>query len=253
MSDIPTDFPMENVSDEADVPEPEVPVFPGDTVPETESTPTLDKEGKPKRAKRTRKREDASEILGMAWGGAGKGLEKADLKGIKWGSYPTGRTMQVQSLVAGNYLDSVVRDTWLDRLLIQPLVRASNTAEGLGALVALPAMIYAIDKKPTLVPAVEPFLRAAFYQTLEDIEPAIKKAEAAQEKRIKALQRTSAMFGDEGTDPFEGFMNYIMAPPGGAPVADEPIPEPVPTDEPNVTVIRPKRTTRPRHPTGGVS
>jgi len=236
---------MEDVSGEVDLGGEDVPVFPGDT-PETPEEAPKKKRRFAKSEKASKKRENASELLGMLWGGAGKLLERADHKGKPYGSYPTGRVMQFQSLVAGNYLDTVVQNTWIDRLLIQPLARANSTAEGIGALVALPAMIYAVDKKPAMAEVTEPWLRAAFMQTITDMAPVVKKMEAEQEKRIQAMQDAGMLMGGEGQDPFEAFMLSLFQPPNGAPVNEQPpVPQPEPAQQP--------RTPRPRRPKSGIS
>jgi len=231
------DIPMEDVSGEADIVTDEVPFFPGDDPIEPSEIPS---EQKPKRAKKSHNRQDASEVLALAWGGLGKGMEKADQKGMKFGSYPTGRAMQIQSVVAGNHLDALVKGTWLDRLLVQPLARMLDTAEGSGALFALPVLIYAIDKKPALAAPAEPYLRAVFYQTIEDMEPVIKRQQAAQEKQIRAARSAGEMFGTEGADPFQAFMDYLFSPPGQEPVVNESF-DPEPAEQP-ARKARPRRT-----------
>jgi hypothetical protein len=169
--------------------------------------------------KQHKARIDATQILSTVWGGIGQLLEKSGT------SFPVGRTLQFQAPVAGSKLDELVRYSWVDNLLVQPLARSANKAEGLGALIAFPVLIGIIEKNPAIGPGLEPFLRQAVMSTLADMGPVLKKKKQDEKKllaSIKDLEEEFPELAQEGADPFAIIMNAIFAPPPGAP---EPVPE----------------------------
>jgi hypothetical protein len=142
---------------------------------------------------------------------------------------PLGRYLQWQAPAAGEMLDQALAGTIVDRKIFQPAVRVRGRLDLVGAVVGPPAIILAIERNPQNAQMLIPLLKASIRSSLPTMLPAMKKAQAREEKVTASLKE---MFPDipEGVDPVDLvieqlFAGYIFSQP-------EPTMEYTPEEEP---------------------
>lgn len=125
---------------------------------------------------------------------------------------PVGRTLTLEAPLAGNAIDKVIADTWIDRLL-QPLFAKSDNLEELGAIIALPIMVGILERKPEMSPIILPPLEEVLTTVLEELDPIIRKRKT---KRRRVVKSTMAEVADtfeipKGMDPIQAILGgYIF-------------------------------------------
>lgn len=154
---------------------------------------------------RAAKRATTAPIMGLAWGGLGRLLERTGT------DIPVGRTMQFQSPAAGDILDRLIAQTWVDRVL-QPFAEKVDDVEALGALFALPVLVATIERSPTAAVALEPFLRQAVEANILTMAPVAKKKKADAKKLRDLVADLDPELADQ-PDPIETILQAIFAPP----------------------------------------
>jgi hypothetical protein len=152
------------------------------------------------RAPRAR-RADTSDLLGMLWAGAGWLLVRSEA------DIPVGRCLIFQQQVAGDILQNVTRNTFIDKAL-QPLAARVDEIEALGSLIGIPLMVGLIERSPELQGPLEPMLRLALQAHLTAMLPVIKKQQAEEAKFAKVASE----LGLEGDDPIGAMLNSMFAP-----------------------------------------
>lgn len=169
----------------------------------------------PKVSRRTGKRQSADELLTMGWAGAGSVL-------IRTGrDVPVGRVMQFQAAVAGPAIDKLVAGRLVDRIILQRLVRSYGDLEGVAAVLALPFIVGAWERKPEMAPVFEPMARAAIEANLVAMVPVMRKQKAQEAKLRKALDELKMEIPadpdtGEQVDPVTAILASIFAPPPDA-------------------------------------
>lgn len=163
------------------------------------------------------RRKSAASLITGLWGGAGTLMANSGY------NVPVGRTLKFQAPLAGTRLDDMLAHTWLDRFL-QPLIGNVELMEGIGAIVAMPLLVGAINKNNALIQA--PFVGDIFEQivmaSLEEMVPIEKAKKNRRKKSVKAMAELTEVFEfSEDVDPVEQIFNMIFngtqAPPVDAP------------------------------------
>lgn len=171
----------------------------GNTDPQIQSAPTVPEETQPNvKAKNVGPRHSTESFFTLAYGTAGAWLvhSGADI--------PVGRVLGFQAPIAGSRIDQIVAGTWIDKLL-QPIVRYQETAEGLGALILLPLMIGAYERKPEVgaFPIFEKILRGAVESSLLEMAPLLKKQAADTKNAARTVADIQGLGADLGLSPEE--------------------------------------------------
>ena len=138
----------------------------------------------------------------MLWSGLGFLLVRTEA------DVPVGRVLMFQRDVAGEILQKVTLDTFVDKA-IQPFAGRLDELEALGALVGIPVMVGLIERQPEMQAALEPMLRAALQAHFMAMLPVIEKAK----KKEAAFAKVAAELGMEGEDPIGKLLDEMFAPP----------------------------------------
>lgn len=134
-------------------------------------------------------RESGEDLIAFAFMGIGgvlvnKGIDK-----------PVGRCVLLEAPLLGKKIDEVIAGTFIDKLL-QPLFRAGDGAQELGAMLALPVMAGIMERKPEMAPMLaEPFA-AVLRESLTNMAPLMRKKKNATRRAVRAL-------GDEFNESFD--------------------------------------------------
>lgn len=137
------------------------------------------------------RRESTAVLLTGVWSGLGAAFVKTGLDA------PVGRCLQFQAPLAGEVIESITKDTILDRAL-QPIARNMDQAEVAGALFALPALIFLYSRVPAEArPMLESLMEDACRAQIAGMVPVIKKKRA----RDAELARVVADLVAEGMLP----------------------------------------------------
>lgn len=187
------------------------------------------REKPPKPVSRGR-RQSGAETLSDAWSGVGS------LAVRNPSHVPLGRYMQFQAPVAGEMLDEAIAGTVVDKVALQPIVRARGKFDLIGAVFGPPALILAIERNPERVELLVPMLRSSIRNALPLMVPAIKRVQA---KEAKTIQAAEDLFDDDpgyrqwvtdqttqgvkSPDPADYILSMIFT--GWAP-PDVPVPDP---------------------------
>jgi len=153
---------------------------------------------------RVGRRASAADTLADVWSGMGS-------LAIRTGQHaPLGRCLQFQAPVAGEMLDEAVKGSFVDKLLLQPVVKARGRFDLLGAVMGPPLIVLAIERNPQQIDVLMPMLRSSVRASLPLMVPAIKKV---QEKERKAAEAAAELFPDlpPGEDPVDGIIAMMFA------------------------------------------
>ena len=175
------------------------------------------KERRPKAQTRPGRRVSAADTLGDVWSGIGS-------LAIRSGNHaPLGRCLQFQAPVAGEMLDEAVRGSFIDKLVLQPVVKGRGRFDLLGAVMGPPLIVLAMERNPAQADSLMPMLRASIRSSLPLMVPAIKKV---QEKEAKAAEAAAELFPDlaPGEDPVDAIIAMMFS--DWTPQAPEPTTEP---------------------------
>lgn len=123
---------------------------------------------------------------------------------------PVGRVIQFQAPLAAQKIDQAIAYSWIDRLL-QPIFRAFDSVEGMGAL-GLPILIGALERKPEWAPMLEQPIRELVGITIDEVVPIMRKAKTQRRTKVRSLGDISDVFQDlpRGVDPVDAFMAFIF-------------------------------------------
>lgn len=170
-----------------------------------ETTPTeADAEKQERTPARLIPRTPAADFLSMVYGLVGTGLERSG-KDI-----PVGRVLQFQAPIAGNQLDKLIANTWIDRLL-QPLVSKADFMETMGSVVAFPLLIGIYERQPESALVLEPIIRQVIMTNLEAMVPVLKEKQKNERKTAKAIADLNDTFGiDKDSDPVDAVLATIF-------------------------------------------
>lgn len=167
------------------------------------------KEAKPSASSslRTGRRKSGSDLLAGAWNVLGLGVARAD--------GPVGMCLQYQAPIAGEVLDGVFSGGRIDRGIIQPWVERAENGQAIGALLALPALIYIHEHTQSLGMRlmVEPWIEQAVKAHLSSMGPVLRKR-AAEEKKLQAIvdeMRDEGLLPPEATNPSEAVRLIIQS------------------------------------------
>ena len=183
------------------------------------------KERRPKAQTRPGRRNSAADTLSDVWSGVGS-------LAIRSGHHaPLGRCLQFQAPVAGEMLDEAVKGSIVDKVLLQPVVKARGRFDLLGAVIGPPLIVLAIERNPAQADVLMPMLKSSIRASLPLMVPAIKKV---QEKERKAAEAAAELFPDlaPGEDPADAiiammFSDWVPRAPEPEPAAYETEPESV--------------------------
>jgi hypothetical protein len=201
----------------------------GAKTPKALSDAPVTREKPPKPVSRGR-RQSGAETLSDAWSGVGS------LAVRNPSHVPLGRYMQFQAPVAGEMLDEAIAGTVVDKVALQPIVRARGKFDLIGAVFGPPALILAIERQPERAELLVPMLRSSIRNALPLMVPAIKRVQA---KEAKTIQAAEDLFDDDpgyrqwvtdqttqgvkSPDPADYILSMIFT--GWAP-PDVPVPDP---------------------------
>lgn len=171
------------------------------------------------------RRVSAAETIGDLWAGMG-GVA------VRTGTHaPLGRCLQWQAPVAGEMLDDVVKDTFIDKVALQKVVKGRAKFDLLGAVIGPPLLVLAIERNPQNAQALMPMLASSIRHSLPLMVPAIKKA---KEKERKMAEAAADLFADDpdfpqGEDPVAYILGLMFdgwtpaPPPQRQDVPEEPV------------------------------
>jgi hypothetical protein len=146
---------------------------------------------RPPKPARMGKRASGAETLSDLWGGAGSVLLRNPAH------VPLGTYMRFQAPVAGEMLDEAAANTVVDKVVLQPIIRARGKFDLIGAVFGPPALILAIERDPSRADLLLPMLRSSIRNALPLMVPAIKRVQAKEKKMVEAAE-----------DLFEDDANY---------------------------------------------
>lgn len=132
---------------------------------------------------------------------------------------PLGRYLQWAGPASGELLDDAVKDSVVDKRLIQPAVRAYDRLGLAAAVLGPPAVILAIERtgeqlrlgpNGELAHPLFPLLKTAIRRSLPDLVPAMKRAKAREDKLDAAVRE---LWPDlpEGADPADAVLAMMFA------------------------------------------
>ena len=182
------------------------------------------KERPPKVSRAAGRRVSGAETLSDMWGGIGS-------LAIRTGQHaPLGRVMQFQAPVAGEMLDEAAKGSFIDKTVIQPVVKTRGRFDLLGAVFGPPLIVLAIERDPSKAEMLIPVLKSSIRSSLPLMVPAIKKV---REREAKAAEAARDLFPDlpEGVDPVDSIIQEIFADWIPTPREPEPAEEPTPQQE----------------------
>ena len=161
------------------------------------------KEKRPKVTGKLGRRISAADTLSDGWAGIGS-------LAMRMGHGPTGRMMQFQAPVAGEMLDEAAKGSFIDRALLQPVVKTRGRFDLLSAVIAPPLLVMAIERDPSKADLLMPVLKSQIRSALPLMVPAIKKV---QEKEAKAAEAAAELFPDlpPGEDPADAIIAMLFS------------------------------------------
>src|SRR5215472_5899376 len=156
------------------------------------------------RTKVKHKRVSVAPLISEAWLFMGGAAQRIDV--------PLGRCLQMQSLVAGEIMEDIVKGTAGDRIL-QPLARAEDKAKAVAALLLPPALVVALERAQMLDEDRRKQREAILYPMLIQsmmlwervaagkMETMMARAEADAPARERAEEMAGLIFGMAATAP----------------------------------------------------
>lgn len=123
---------------------------------------------------------------------------------------PSGMLIQWQSAAAGEIIDEAIKDTAIDRFLIQRAVKARSRLDMVGSVLFPPAIVFAIEMNPERAPMLFPLLESSLRNSLPHMVPAIKKARKREADQAEAIRELFPE-AEEGSDPVRELMNELFA------------------------------------------
>lgn len=155
------------------------------------------------------KRVSAADTLTDIWGGVGGFIGRTKAHG------PLGRCMQFQAPVAGEMLDDAAKGSLVDKVAIQPIVKARGRFDILGAVFGPPILVYSIEKAWAAgdqgrVDVLTELLKSSIRSGLPLMVPAIKRVKAKEKAAAEAARE---LYPDmpEGVDPVDAIISDMFA------------------------------------------
>ena len=124
---------------------------------------------------------------------------------------PVGRVLQLEAPIAGQQIDKLIANTFIDKLL-QPLFRKSDQFEGLGAVIGLPILVAVVERKPEVADILAGPLEEMVGTILEQTAPLMSKEKAKRRRAAKTINMEED-FGIEmprGADPSKFMLGWIF-------------------------------------------
>lgn len=167
------------------------------------------KEKRPKVAKSTGRRISGADTLSDIWTGAGS-------LAVQTGHHaPLGRCLQFQAPVAGEMLDEAIKGSFVDRAVLQPIVKARGRFDLVGAVFGPPVLVYSMERAMAAgdrarFDMLGALLKSSIRQGLPLMVPAIKKVKM---KEAAAAEAAAELFPDlpEGVDPVDAIIADMFA------------------------------------------
>ncbi len=167
-----------------------------------------------------KRRRSVAGDLEQLFGSIGARLARVGVDGLPAGRhYSLGQYLQWNAPASGEVIDDALKDTVIDRKILQPISAGKDRIGAVGGVVGPPLLIFAIEANPDLFNTLAPALYMAIEASLDSLLPAKKRAEARAKKRAEAIREA---FGDDvpsGVDPVASMIEalfpwaYIEAPP----------------------------------------
>jgi hypothetical protein len=151
-------------------------------------------------AKRGPKAKSRGARISLARGASGLWKRAGTMLVMSGVDVPVGRALVYQSPRAGDMIDHLVADTWVDKA-VQPLARKGEAIAELGSLIMLPVLVGAYERNPS--PMIEQLLREVMREHLQAMVPLIK-AQREEEAKHAALVR------DMGLDPGDDAIGAVL-------------------------------------------
>ena len=171
-----------------------------------------------------KRRRSVAGDLEQLFGSIGARLARVGADGMPAGRhYSLGQYLQWNAPASAEVIDDALKDTVIDRKVLQPISGAKDKVGAVGGVVGPPLLIFAIEANPNLFTALAPALYMAIEASLDSLLPAKKRAEARAKKRADAIREA---FGDDtppGVDPVASMIEslfpwaFIEGPPQPAP------------------------------------
>lgn len=157
-----------------------------------------------KRPKAPTKRVSGAQSIADGWNAIGGIISRSPRH------RPSGILLQWQSAAAGEIIDEAIKDTAIDRMLIQKAVKARGRFDLIGSVLLPPALVFAIEMNPERAPMLIPMLESSLRNSLPHMVPAIKKARKREEEQQNAIRE---LFPDlpEGIDPIQELIQEMFA------------------------------------------
>lgn len=123
---------------------------------------------------------------------------------------PVGRVLQLGGPLYGTKIDQVIAGTFLDRIL-QPLFRKGDQLNDLGALIAVPACVAILERRPETAPLMMGILTESLGTMLEDLAPKMAKTRAKRRRAARSLTDVNDAFDiPKGVDPVEHIIREFI-------------------------------------------
>lgn len=157
-----------------------------------------------------KKRKSMAEDVERIFTGVGARLTRTDSNGHYLGRHPgLGHYLTWNGPATGEVLEENLANTWPDKKIIQPVIRAEDKFSAIAGVAAPPLLILAIETNPKLVQPLYYPLYLAIEASLDSLGPARKKAKARAEKREANMREN---FGDipPGVDPVRAMIQDMF-------------------------------------------
>lgn len=160
------------------------------------------------------KRISAGEIITSAYDHTGNWLYQSRV------DVPVGRLMQLEAPLAGKVLDDLLAHTFIDRAVLQPLVRQWDRIEAGLTVIVPPLLLAMMERNPAIAVAASAPFEMLIAQLLSTIVPALeeqKEKEGELEKSLVALGLTRLPHPehpDQLLSPVQSLILTLMSPPG---------------------------------------
>ena len=158
-----------------------------------------------------RSRKSIANDLEQLVGSLGARLSRQSADGRPMGKhYSLGQYLQWNAPATAEVLDENLRDTVVDRKLLQPLVAGKNKMGAIGGVLAPPLFIFAIEANPNLLSTLYPALYMTIEASLDSLMPAKKRAEARAKKRAETIREAFGPDVPPGVDPVASMIESLF-------------------------------------------
>lgn len=167
--------------------------------PTQEEKPTKERAPKVRQGRRV----STADTIEDLWGGLGALAMRTGKH------YPLGRYLQFSAGVSSELIDDSIQGTFVDKMLLQPIVKGRGRYDALGAVFGPPLIILAIENDPSKAPILIPILKSSIRNSLPMMAKAIKKVQAKEKANAEAARE---LFPDlqEGEDPVDGIIAMLF-------------------------------------------